>query len=64
VIVMLVPGVLGLVFASGWDSAWKWPALVASGLWILFTLIGGGTQVVTEKADDGSEAQKQPQAAG
>jgi hypothetical protein len=58
VVVMLVPGALGLVFASRWDSAWKWPALVASVLWILLTVVGGGPQMFTEGGDERAEAQK------
>lgn len=64
VIVMLIPGVLGLVFASRWDSGWRWPALVASGLWIVFTVVGGGPQIFTEGGDGSAETQKQPVAAG
>jgi hypothetical protein len=61
VVLMLVPGVAGIVLALDWDSGWKWPVLALSAFWILATVLGGAGQVFAEpeaesEADDAAAA--------
>jgi hypothetical protein len=49
---LLAPAAAGFVLALGWDSAWKWPALIFAGLWFVVWLGVGLTQLWKEGEEE------------
>jgi hypothetical protein len=60
IVFLCVPSGVAIALAWDWDSSWKWPTIVAAGVWAVLWIAVGLTQLFKEAGDDASGQGRSP----